>query len=161
MKNSPFARIPLWAANAEISLQAWRVLTAIAGHLDRTGWAYPSYTRIAALSGIARNNIPRVVTELEDAGLLRRERTTGGRGNPTRYQVVFEEPDMFPPRNVISPDDVVSGNSISRDDVSRPKRHQKEPETSSPQMTEHKEQRKRESQRARESSFMTFRVGYL
>jgi DNA-binding MarR family transcriptional regulator len=82
-----FARIPLWAASAEITPSALRVLIAIAAHLDRTGWAYPSLSTIAGLTGIARKKVPSLIAELEGAGLLRRERSKGGRGNPTRYQV--------------------------------------------------------------------------
>jgi hypothetical protein len=37
-----FARVPLWAAGAGVSLRAMRVLIAIGGHIDRDGWAYPS-----------------------------------------------------------------------------------------------------------------------
>jgi hypothetical protein len=91
-----FARIPLWAAGVEIRPRAFRVLIAIAAHIDRDGWAYPSLASIAALTGIARNKLFAAVDQLENVGLLRRDRSKGGRSNPTRYQVVFKGPETDP-----------------------------------------------------------------
>jgi hypothetical protein len=158
-----FARIPLWALDAKVSPQALRVLIAIAGHIDRDGRAFPSLSTIAALTGVARKNLPRLITELENAVLLRRERTTGGRGNPTRYQVVFAGPEKRPQEEpeTSSPMRTFSRETVpSTEDVYPPKRPQNEPETSSPMRTEHKEQRRIERERARESWFMALRAAY-
>jgi DNA-binding IscR family transcriptional regulator len=76
-----FARVPLWAGKLQLRPQAWQVLVVIAAHADRAGWAHPSLATIAELTGITRNNLPRLLDMLEAAGLLRRDRGTGGRGH--------------------------------------------------------------------------------
>jgi DNA-binding MarR family transcriptional regulator len=92
MSSTRFARIPMWAASADISQRALRVLIAIAGHLDRTGWAWPSLTTIAEMTGIDRRHVLRAIAELETAGLIYRDRATdGGRGKSTRYRVIFDK----------------------------------------------------------------------
>jgi DNA-binding transcriptional MocR family regulator len=97
MKNSRFARVPIWAFHADITSRALRVLGAICAHADPAGRAWPSLDTIAALSGVARNKIFAAIDELENAGLLHRDRATdGGRGNSTHYQVVFQGPETGP-----------------------------------------------------------------
>jgi hypothetical protein len=157
-----FARVPPWAAGAGISLRALRVLIAIGGHINRDGWAYPSLVTIASLTGIARNNIPRVIRELEDVGLLHRDRSTGGRGNSTRYRVVFKGPETSAPQHTFSPE-TASPTMLfpdetvpSGDAVSPPK----QPQTASPVMPEQKEER-RERAKARSLSRAPMRDGWF
>src|ERR1700722_3128943 len=87
----PFAKIPRRVARYRLSGQVHRVLIAIASHADKHGFAYPSLSRIAAESDIERKNLPRLIGELERAGLLRRERrvSDGGGATNTGY-VVFD-----------------------------------------------------------------------
>lgn len=69
-----FAKVPPRAAGAlELGAQDFRVLIAIAAHADNDGKAFPSLSRVASLTGIARKNIPRSISRLEKAGLLRHQ----------------------------------------------------------------------------------------
>jgi hypothetical protein len=124
----------------ELRPQAWQVLIAIGGHIGRDGWAYPSLTRIATLTGIGRKNIPRLITILEDTGLLHRDRSIGGRGNPTRYEIVFTGTgNVVSQRGRFSEKQPRPGAMFFRETTSSeevvlsPKRPPKTPETSSPE----------------------------
>jgi Helix-turn-helix domain len=153
-----FARIPLRAFGPDIlTPQALRVLGVIAAHLGRDGWAYPSLSTIAELTGIVRHKVPYLITEIEDAGLLHRDRTKGGRGNPTRYQIVFEEPETVPPqRNVFPRNSTLPGERLEPETV--PYRVSKQYPPRGPEQKERKE--RTDSERVRESWFMEFRRSY-
>lgn len=158
-----FARVPLWAASLEISSRAWRVLTVIAVHLDRTGWACPSLSRIAAMTGIARNKICPAINELENAGLVHRNRSKGGRGNSTRYQVVFKRPETGPRSgSVFGGETGPAGGAVfqeNRSQVGTCLKAEIGPANFSKQVPSwdlRLEQKKEESLRARESWFIQF-----
>jgi hypothetical protein len=117
----------MWAGRMHLSPQAWQVLIVICGHIGPTGWAWPSLTTIAALTGVVRNNVPRILIELESAGVLHRNRSTsGGKGHSTRYQVVLNDPRTSSPSDDVSPqtaspsDDVYTPQTSSK---TPPKRH--------------------------------------
>jgi MarR family len=89
-----FSKIPRRAAeDHDLTAADHRVLTAIGLHANGAGTAYPSLTRIAAITGIDRKNIPRSLSRLEAAGLLRRVRRRDDSGGWDRstYEVVFEQ----------------------------------------------------------------------
>jgi DNA-binding MarR family transcriptional regulator len=88
MKKGRFARIPEHALKANLSLQAYRVLIAIALHAGPDCWAWPSLSTIDALTGLQRSDTCAAIDQLEKAGVLRRESSKGGRSNPTRYRIV-------------------------------------------------------------------------
>jgi hypothetical protein len=73
------------------------VLIAIAAHANGDGKAYPSLARIAALTGILRHHVPRSISRLEAAKLLRRVRHKGEHGGWDRnvYQVLFEQDTLL------------------------------------------------------------------
>jgi hypothetical protein len=156
-----FARVPIWAASAKITPQGWQVLTAICAHVDPAGWAWPSLDRIAAMTGIERKNVPRIITELEDAGLIHRTRGTGGRGNSTRYQVVFKGPEMFSKTSSLQ-EDVSSENSLPPGGRLAPETSSKTPpKRPRPGRTEQLNRTDLESERARVSEgFMKARGVY-
>ena len=62
-KSNRFARIPEHSLKANLSLQAHLVLIAISLHAGPDGWAWPSLETIAAMTGIIRNNVSRVIAE--------------------------------------------------------------------------------------------------
>jgi hypothetical protein len=127
-------------------------MIAIGGHIDRDGWGYPSLATIAALTGIAREDLPRVIVQLEDSGLLHRDRSAGGRRNSTRYWLDFKGPETSAPEHTFLPETVGSPAYVST-----PKRMLLEPETSAPQQTKHKEQTLARETRARANGlFMDF-----
>ena len=79
-----YAAVPPWIASAKLSPQARQVLVAICAQIShrtyRLGLA--SLTTIATLTGMARKNVPRIISKLETAGVLHRDRATiVGRGN--------------------------------------------------------------------------------
>jgi hypothetical protein len=84
-----FAMIPLRAARLLFGTRAWRVLIAISAHAGSARTAFPSLRLIAELTGIAVNKLHASIGELEREGLLRRQRSNGGKGNPTVYELVF------------------------------------------------------------------------
>jgi hypothetical protein len=149
-----FARVPLHAAGAGILDVRARVLIAICGHIGRGGWAYPSLTTIAKLTGVDRSHVARAINELEDAGLMHRERG-GGRGNPTRYHV-FDGPETVPPTAPISPETVPPAAPFSAGNGAK-----NTPETV-PQMATRTERTERtDSERARVcESFMELKAAY-
>jgi hypothetical protein len=75
-----FARVPLWAARAKEVGVVGRVLIALCAHIDRKGCAYPSLETLAELAGIKSRHAARALATLEETGLIRRDRSTGGRG---------------------------------------------------------------------------------
>lgn len=122
-----FARVPPWIAGTYLSPQAWQVLIVICAHIGPTGWSWPSLTTIATLTRVIRNNVPRIINELESAGVLHRDRSTsGGKGHSTCYQVVLNDPrtssvDDDVSRQTASPsDDVYTLQTSSK---TPPKRH--------------------------------------
>jgi len=92
---SRFARIPARAIGCrELSARDWQVLACIALHCNRGGGAFPGMTRIAAMTGIRRGDIPRSISRLERAGLLRREHQPTGQGwDNNRYTLIFDDAD--------------------------------------------------------------------
>src|ERR1700733_1989067 len=69
-----FARLPVRAASMrDLSACDFRVLISIAAHADADGRAYPSMATVAKMTGIRRQDVPRSVKRLEQAGLLRRD----------------------------------------------------------------------------------------
>lgn len=72
------------------------MLVAIAAHANGDGKAYPSLARIAAATRIDRRHVPRSISRLEDAGLLRRRRRKGERGgwDRTTYELIFEDQQL-------------------------------------------------------------------
>jgi DNA-binding MarR family transcriptional regulator len=90
---SRFARIPEWAIGCrELSASDWRVYACISLHTNHNGsGAYPGMTKIAAMTGIRRGDVPRSLRRLEQHGLIRRERRAGGKAwESNRYIVVFD-----------------------------------------------------------------------
>jgi hypothetical protein len=90
------------AASADIGARAWRVLIAIAACADRTGTAYPSLARITSLTRIRHDKILAAIRKLEDAGLVQRERSKGGRTRASVYRILFDEPETGPDLGPVS-----------------------------------------------------------
>src|ERR1051325_4174443 len=90
-----FVRMPIKAVNVGLAATDWAVLHMISMHADRSGFAWPSLSRIAVIAGIRRNHVSRAIARLERLGLLRRERRArpGGGWHNTHYRVVFEVSD--------------------------------------------------------------------
>ena len=61
------------------------VMLALAEHANAAGNCWPSVSRMAKTTGLHRATVMRVLSELEDAGLIVRTRS---RGRSTRYQLV-------------------------------------------------------------------------
>lgn len=76
----------LSGAWAELTGGAAKVYAVLALHAGPSGWAWPSLTTIAEMTGMHRQTIPKLARELEAAGLIERDRSRGGRS--TRYQLV-------------------------------------------------------------------------
>jgi hypothetical protein len=154
--NGRFARVPIWAFRADINLRALRVLGAICAHVDAAGQAYPSLDTIAAMSGVARNKIFSAIDELENAGLLHRNRATdGGRGNSTRYQIVFQGPGTGP---AVGPD--ISLNRSRRGTCMEAGNRSRQIETR-PAVGPLTERTEKDSERARACElFMRFKNAY-
>jgi len=92
MTGERFARISERAIRCrDLSAVDWRVLACIALHADVTGRAYPSMATIAEITGIRRQDVPRVIRRLEHLIGLRRERGIG-RGNRNVYVLRPEKP---------------------------------------------------------------------
>ena len=153
-----FARVPLHAACASILDVRARVLIAICGHIGRGGWAYPSLTTIASLTGVQREHVARAVKELEAAGILHRE-PGGGRGNPTRYHVFDGGLETVPPMGPFFSETVPSAGTFNAGNVA------KTPPETLPQMATRTEEQKELSERAHARArvcewFMRFRSAY-
>ncbi len=78
-----FARVPLNAAHAQLTLSALRVLIAISAHANPAGQAWPSLSTIARRTGIDRRKISAAIVELKDAGFLNRSRRLADHGDHT------------------------------------------------------------------------------
>src|SRR5262249_23945947 len=112
--NARYARIPARAARANLSQTDWKVLHAIGLHADKDARAFPSMARIAQIAEIKRNNVPRAIKRIVEAGLMRRQRTprpTGG-WQATHYRLIFE-----PIGDVISADDTQAENVVRPNDA--------------------------------------------
>jgi len=98
MSGIRFARVPTRAAGMSLGATPLRVLIAIAGHADADGRAFPGMGAIAAETGIRRQDVPRAVAALEQAGLLKRERAAGGGRSTTVYVILFAAGEMSAPQ---------------------------------------------------------------
>ena len=103
MTGKRFSMVPLSAANIrELGAQDLRTLIALASHANGDGRAYPSLTRLAAITGIDRRGVCRSIGHLETAGLIRRQRQrlkgqaeSWGR---TSYELIFGDCEVVVPR---------------------------------------------------------------
>ena len=73
----------------ELSGADWRVLTCISVHADASGRAWPSMETIAEMTGVRRQDVPRVIHRLERFQQLRCERG-GGPNRKNLYVLAFE-----------------------------------------------------------------------
>jgi DNA-binding IscR family transcriptional regulator len=91
--NGSFACIPGRVVGMQ-DLRAYdfRVLVAIAMCADKQGRARPSHSHIASTTGIDRRNVPRAITRLEKAGLMRHRQQKGQAGGWTHsvYEILFD-----------------------------------------------------------------------
>jgi hypothetical protein len=101
-----FGRVPLRAASKGLPGSALQVLIAICAHADRRGYAYPSLGTIAALTGIARHNVPRATKPLIAEGLIIREK----RG----YRVVLDDGGVINPESITA--ESITAESITAED---------------------------------------------
>ena len=70
-ETSKFSRVPSRAAGIrDLRGDDLRVLIAMGQHVDKAGNAHPSLSRIGALTGVSRKNVPRSIERLEKAGLI-------------------------------------------------------------------------------------------
>ena len=147
MGSNRFSRVPLWVSSTHLSPQAWQVLNVICAHINRAGWAWPSLETIAALTGMARKNVPRIISQLESAGVLNRDRARSpGRGHSTRYQVVLNDPRIMSSATEDTSPEIAS----AFEDISHPEMSSKTaPKCPQPLRTEHRGTEKKNSERAR------------
>lgn len=97
-----FAKVPPRAAcDPRLRAADHRVLIAICSHANAGGRAYPSYACIASETGIARDNVPRSITRLEEFGYLQRQRHKRGPGlwDRSSYEIIFEDSKAAPSGN--------------------------------------------------------------
>jgi hypothetical protein len=71
----------------------WRVYACIAVHADASGRAYPGMTTIAGMTGIRRQDVPRVIRRLERLQQLRCE-PGAGPGGANVYVLEFDQPEV-------------------------------------------------------------------
>jgi len=91
-ETSKFSRVPSRAAGIrDLRGDDLRVLIAMGQHVDKAGNAHPSLSRIGALTGVSRKNVPRSIERLEKAGLIERRRVQAesGRWDRSRYRILF------------------------------------------------------------------------
>jgi hypothetical protein len=97
-----FAKVPPRAArDPRLRAADHRMLIAISSHANGEGRAYPSYACIASETGIARDNVPRSITRLEEFGYLRRQRNKRGPGiwDRSSYEIIFQDSTTAPSGN--------------------------------------------------------------
>ncbi|MEJ0068331.1 MAG: helix-turn-helix domain-containing protein [Pseudomonadota bacterium] len=88
-----FARVPVRAASAPLTLTALRVLIALGAHAGRDGQAWPSLSTLSLRTGVDRRKISTATAELEHAGFIRRSRRKADHGDHTStlYEMVYED----------------------------------------------------------------------
>jgi hypothetical protein len=138
-----FARIPASAIGCrELSATDWRVLACLALHADADGRAYPGMSRIAAMTGIQRKNVPRTLRRLVRLGMLRCD--PGGPGGSNVYMLVFDHSGAFSPLRI---EDVLNIEHRVSSPVSQSVLAG-EPEVSSSLRTKHPKEQTKEHTRA-------------
>jgi hypothetical protein len=77
-----------WAWTADVEPCAKLVLLALADHADASGLCWPSLDRLMVLTGRQRRTVTRALDDLDTAGLIHRERSTGRR--VTKYRLALD-----------------------------------------------------------------------
>lgn len=72
-----------WALELELAPAKKLVLVVIADYADENGYAFPGADRIAARASVSPRQLTRILSDLEDEGLLERERRHLMNGNRT------------------------------------------------------------------------------
>jgi hypothetical protein len=89
---------------------ALRVLLAIGLHVDKTGRAYPSLSRVGEITGIDRRHVGAALAFLETHGYLARTRQRRGSGyGPTNYTLIFDD-EVVP--GEATPDSASRGDTL-------------------------------------------------
>jgi DNA-binding MarR family transcriptional regulator len=78
---------------------------ALADWADDDGWSWPSLPQLARKSRVTIGQICKILTAIEQAGELHRERSSGGRRRRTRYRVTLSENSLV--------ENTVTGNSVA------------------------------------------------
>jgi hypothetical protein len=79
-----------WAWSQFLPATAKLVLLALADHADDEGRCWPSLGRLEMMTGLNRSTITRALSTL-DSALISRDRSDGGVGHSTRYQLHLEQ----------------------------------------------------------------------
>jgi hypothetical protein len=138
-----FARIPASAIGCrELSATDWRILACLGLHADADGRAYPGMSRIAAMAGIQRKNVPRTLRRLVRLGMLGCD--PGGPCGANVYMIFFDHSGASSPlrtEDVLNVEDGVS-STVSQSVLTG------ELKVSSPPRTKHTKEQTREHTRA-------------
>ena len=89
-----FGIVPVWVMEADISSKARLVYMALASYAGAGGQAWPTVALIMRRSGLSRATVKRGLNELEDAGIIRRERqyTQAGIETSNLYWIRMQAP---------------------------------------------------------------------
>ncbi len=90
-----------WAWSQSLQATAKLVLLALADHADEEGRCWPSLGRLEQMTGLNRSTITRALSSL-DGVLISRDRSDGGVGHSTRYQLHIEQLPCAPIKQVQS-----------------------------------------------------------
>ena len=96
-----------WAFEQEIPPNEKIVLLALADYADEQGSSYPSMLTICRKASMSESTVRRMLTKLEERGLLVREerRTTGGAQQSNIYRIVRNPPvNLTPPSPPVTAD---------------------------------------------------------
>ena len=91
---SPFAVIP-YRAIVSLSGTELRFLAALAVHADENRTCFPSQGRLAAMLGVSRQRVSKVLKDLEQKGFVdsqRSKRCWDGAEDRKIYQILFDQP---------------------------------------------------------------------
>lgn len=90
-----------WAWSQSLPATAKLVLLALADHADDEGHCWPSLGRLEQMTGLNRSTITRALSSL-DGMLISRDRSDGGVGHSTRYQLHIKQLPCAPIKQVQS-----------------------------------------------------------
>lgn len=74
-----------WAWSVRTQPTCKLVLVCLADHADKAGHCWPSLARLSDRTGLDRSTVARKLGELEELGMIERERSSGGASKSTRY----------------------------------------------------------------------------
>ena len=84
----PFAMVPIWVLDAELTDRALRVWCVLAGHFGAYAVIRPTHATIARMSGRSRPTTKRALAELVEAGFVVVV-SGAAAGKPSEYRLVW------------------------------------------------------------------------